>query len=479
MQKLSGGQLLIQIMAKNKILMRTILKLLFSTFFTFLVLSANGSSAKEDSLRIEVLLTAKMLSDVQIEANFINDLDITSDRLILLSTSNRFYLLGWGGIEAVGQNVTDTIRSFAYTPDGFVMAVRDKELCYMDSLGNISKLFGLPANAMGISAGKYVMYIYDRDKGKTKYALYAIARGGKYTRPINSVVEFSNSLLFATGNAVFRIDQKNKDLKVVVALPKGKEIKSVTADSSNNRIYFSTDSTVYALKDSGAVIISDEFGGMLRYFNNGLLVFNPEKKFLIRITGIEANIAPMIKPEKTAVNGKPTSAILVNSTIINLVKTKLSDDLIINLINNSEVNFNVGVDSMIFLSNQSVSSPVILAMRNSMKRKTGSSSNVTNATNNLNANNQTSQIAGTSSVSSIILKRFYIIAGSYPSGQQANDAVADLKRNGFPDAEVVGKNSYGSYRIAYKGYTTNEEAAKDIIHIRQNINSNAWILENK
>jgi hypothetical protein len=465
--------------------MRTILKLLFSAFFTFLVLFANSSPAKEDSLRIEVLLTGKMLSDVQIEANFINDLDITSDRLILLSTNNRFYLLGWGGIDAVGQNVTDTIRSFACTPDGFVMAVRDKELCYMDTLGNISKLFGLPSDAMGISAGKYVMYVYDRDKGKTKYALYAIARGGKYTRlfeiktPINSVVELNNSLLFATGNALFRMNPKKKDLKIVVALPKGKEIKSVTADSASNRIYFSTDSTVYTMKDSSAVIISDEFGGMVRYFNNGLLVFNPDKKFLIRISGIENNIASMTKPVTTNVIEKPSTTVLVNSTIINLVKTKLSEDLIINLINNSEVNFNVGVDSMISLSNQSVSSSVIMAMKNAMKRKTGSSSNVITATGNLTTSNQTGQITGASNVSATVVKRFYIIAGSYPAEQQANDAVADLKRNGFPDAEVIGKNSYGSYRIAYKGYSTNEEAAKDIIHIRQNINSTAWIFENK
>jgi len=44
---------------------------------------------------------------------------------------------------------------------------------------------------------------------------------------------------------------------------------------------------------------------------------------------------------------------------------------------------------------------------------------------------------------------------------------------------VVGKNNYGSYRIAYKGYATNEEASKDLTKIKQTINPSAWIFEKK
>jgi hypothetical protein len=485
MQKLSGGPLINQIMTINKFLMRTIRKIFLSTLLTSFILLAYGSPAKDDSLRIQILLTSKMLSDTQTEAIFINDLDITSDRLILLSTNNRFYVLGWGGIEAVGQKVADTINSFAYTPDGFLMTVRNKELCYMDSLGNISKLFGLPASAMGITAGKYVMYVYDRNKGKTKNALFIVARGGKYTRlfeiatPIISVAEFDNSLLFATENAVFRFNSKNKSLKVLVALPKDKEIKSLTVDSLNYRIYFSTDSAVYALKDSSAVIVSDEFGGVLRYYNNGLLVFNPEKKFLIRLSGVENVITSKMQPVKSSANEKQKTDILTNSSIVNLVKTKLSDNLIITLINGSEVNFNLSVDSMIFLSNQNVSSAVIMSMKNAVKRKTGISTTGNNPDNNTVTNNQPSQNISTSATTNTINNKFYIIAGSYPSEQQANDAVSELKRTGFPDAEVVGKNSYGSYRFSYKGYSTTVEASKDLIKIRQTINPNAWIFENK
>ncbi len=54
---------------------------------------------------------------------------------------------------------------------------------------------------------------------------------------------------------------------------------------------------------------------------------------------------------------------LTNSTIIKMVKAKLSDDLIIEEINNSEVNFNVSPDSIKYLSSKKVSFSVLKAMK--------------------------------------------------------------------------------------------------------------------
>jgi predicted nucleic acid-binding Zn-ribbon protein len=54
---------------------------------------------------------------------------------------------------------------------------------------------------------------------------------------------------------------------------------------------------------------------------------------------------------------------LTNSTIIKMVKAKLSDDLIIDEINNSRVNFNVTPDSVKFLLKENVSLVVIQAMK--------------------------------------------------------------------------------------------------------------------
>ena len=265
---------------------------IIATFFVILLLAAYGFPLETDSLSLEVLLNSKTLSDIQVNEPFINSLAITSNKLVLLSTTDQFYLLGWGGLAPLGKKVTGPISSYAYTPDGLLIAIRNNELCVFDSLGNLSNLFGLPSKAMGIAAGKNLMYVFDRSKDRQKNALYVIAKGGNYIKlfeiptAINSVVEINNTIMFATGSALFSYDIKNKELKALVALEKNNEIISIAVDESSNRIYFSTDSMFYALKDIGAEIISDKFGGVLRYFDNGLIVFNPDKKLLIRIVGL-------------------------------------------------------------------------------------------------------------------------------------------------------------------------------------------------
>jgi hypothetical protein len=92
---------------------------------------------------------------------------------------------------------------------------------------------------------------------------------------------------------------------------------------------------------------------------------------MIRLTGIEDAIASKSVALKTPVNSKTTPTILTNESIINLVKAELSDEFIMKIINKSEVNFNLSVDSMIELSDQNVSSTVIKEMKNAMKRKAG------------------------------------------------------------------------------------------------------------
>jgi cell division protein FtsN len=136
---------------------------------------------------------------------------------------------------------------------------------------------------------------------------------------------------------------------------------------------------------------------------------------------------------------------------------------------------------MIFLSTRDVSSPVIIAMKNAMKKKSTTiiSPNGYEPDNNTITKNQDTQSNITSNTENTFVKNFYIIAGSYPIEQQANDAVADLKLKGFSNAEIVGKNDSGGYRIAYKGYVTYEEAANDLPQIKQTINPSAWIFEKK
>jgi len=348
--------------------------------FGFLLIGPVLTSAQEkstDSLRFEVLMNSTMLNGIHFNDKFVPSLDITSNKFLLVSTQSQFYLVGWGGMKSFANKTSGAISSFAYTSDHFLMTIRNKELCFFDSIGNLQKLFKLPAEGMGISAGKNVMYIYDRKAPASEYALYVIAKGGKYQKlfqvpaPIQYAVEAGNLLIFASGNGLFSFDLKQKELKAMAALPKGSNIMSITIDSIGDRFYFSSATGIYTLKGSKVSVVSNQFGGVVRYFENGLLVFDTPKNLIMRIVGIDNDLAERSLAKKNTVNGKKEADTLTNLSIINMVEAKLTDEFIINLINKSQVNFIVNVDAMIELSAHNVSSAVISAMKSAMKRKTG------------------------------------------------------------------------------------------------------------
>lgn len=278
--------------------MRNYIKKTFGTILLIAVIAGLTSMAqslpnKADSLHYEILMSSKMLDSIHFNEKFIKYVDITSHRLVLLSSSDQFYLLGWGGIVPLGKKITGKIYSYAITPDGLLMAVNNDRLCAFDTLGNLSTIYKLPREEMGISSGKNGMFIYDQNNDHQINMLYVLAKGGKFAQlfgistPIHSVVEMTDSILFASDNAVYSYRFADKKMKILVALAENIVIKSVVADTSGSRIYFSTEDMVFTMKDSKALLVTDKFGGELKYFNDGLLVFNPGKRILLRIVGLE------------------------------------------------------------------------------------------------------------------------------------------------------------------------------------------------
>ena len=354
--------------------MQTIKQILCSAallFFSSLLAAGSG----KDSLRFEVLLNSQMLKAVNLEPEFIHSVDITPERHVLLSTKDQFYLLGWGGITPLGKPASaGSIRSFAFSPDSLLMVVKNDEICYFDSKKELKKLCKLPGKQMALSAGKDAMYIYDQSPNASGNVVYVLTPGGKYavlfevSLPVNAVEELDSFLIFASGNMVYKFDLKTKNYKVLSSLAKGKTIISVTSDPSCGRIYFSTDRAIYAVNDTSAITVSEGMGGILKFFDDGLVVFDPDKKFLLRIAGIEEELrnAQPYKPEEAQ---KPNDGVLRNSNIIALAKSEMSDALIISIIRRSKADFNLSIDSMIDLSKEGVSSDVIMEMRQAMKRQ--------------------------------------------------------------------------------------------------------------
>jgi hypothetical protein len=339
-----------------------------------LALNAQGATGSDDTLRYEILLNKQIMKQLNVNDAFISSFDITANRLILISSASQFYIVGWGGLLPFGKPVQGDINSFAFTHDSVLMVIRNNELSWFDSENRLSLLYRLPDEGMGISRGERVMYIYNASGKADKYALYVVARGGMYSKllempsPINGVTEMGNSLLFSSGSVLFDFDLETRELKAVTVLPADRQINSFAVDEKTGRIYLSAGREIYALRESGAVLISDDLSGILRFYQDGLIVFNPSEPTIIRIIGLEDEIAAGTG-QKPVPEIKRTVNVLKNTTVIDLVKNNLSDALIISLIRRAKVDFSLTTDDVIDLSGKGVSPAVIREMRQAMNRQ--------------------------------------------------------------------------------------------------------------
>lgn len=74
--------------------------------------------------------------------------------------------------------------------------------------------------------------------------------------------------------------------------------------------------------------------------------------------------------------------------------------------------------------------------------------------------------------------RFYIIGGSFMFMKNAERFRDELIMAGYKDAEVVGMTTTGSYRVAYKGYDSREEAFRDMPNIAKTTErADLWVLQ--
>lgn len=264
-----------------------------------LFISAQLTTAQQkNNLRYEILLNNNMLDSSLQKERFFNALDISPDNHITLSTGNKIYLLGWGGISQLGQEVKGSfINSYSYTTDGLLMAVKNNLLCYMNDKGILDTIVKLPNANMGLAAGRDVMYVFDQIRNDNKYKLYAFAKKGKYKqllvspKPITTVAEMSDSLYLAIGNGVYSLSPKSNSLNLVVGFQKESEIRSMTVDSVNNILYIATKNGIYARQDNNLIYVTGDFGGgIVKYFGEGLIIFNPVTNDIIRIVNIDKSI---------------------------------------------------------------------------------------------------------------------------------------------------------------------------------------------
>jgi outer membrane protein OmpA-like peptidoglycan-associated protein len=74
--------------------------------------------------------------------------------------------------------------------------------------------------------------------------------------------------------------------------------------------------------------------------------------------------------------------------------------------------------------------------------------------------------------------RWYIIGGSFMFLKNAEKFRDELIGDGFSAAEILGQNSTGSYRVAYKGFDSKDEAVKALVNLKEQTKKEGlWILQ--
>lgn len=271
----------------------------FQIVFVLMCICVFTGKAQNNSIQYGFLLDSVLLDSAKIKEPFINAIDISPNKLIVLSSQNKVYTLGWLGINQIAQINTAPISSFAFTHDSVLMLVAGKDLLLRDTSGKFLPVVKLPMADMRLSRGGEVMYLFDNKfvSGKIKYGLYVLAPGGKYKKilsspqPISAVTEMNKQLYVAIGSGIYTLNLSNNELQLVFALQKEMSIKSLTVDYANDILYFSTTEEVYAWKNNNISYITGDFGGgIIQYFDNGILLFNPSTKDLLRITSISAKV---------------------------------------------------------------------------------------------------------------------------------------------------------------------------------------------
>ena len=246
-----------------------------------------------DSIKVDILLDNVLLEQSDISTKFINAVEYTSDGYILLSSPTQFYLLGLGGIATILESWSDEndIESFTVSSDGRLLIVSGNTLYQAYQDPPFVVITDIPDSGMDITSKYNEIYVFDRilKDYKRNYSIYQISENIEITplvtmpTPILSVFELPGLLIFSTKNILFSMDIKTKNLFQILVLPQEDDIFSIVGDTINHAFYFSTDNAIYRIKDRKFEIITEEFGGSLRYDREGLLIFNPEKQLIIRL----------------------------------------------------------------------------------------------------------------------------------------------------------------------------------------------------
>lgn len=215
-------------------------------------------------------------------------LAVTPNGVAVVGDGNRLWAVGADG--AIKVEGIRNAASFAISPSGLLVVVSGANLEYLDPTTKILKLvYSLPFAGMRIAAegdDRFLLFGPDGDKG---FALYELLPERKTVKiidsphPITGVARSGDQLLMITGGALFSIDGNSMQ---IVAGESGGALRSVAVDEHSSRVFLSDGSRIFEFKEAKLIPLFSDLGGELRWVDGGLLVFNPQQRYLAQIANV-------------------------------------------------------------------------------------------------------------------------------------------------------------------------------------------------
>lgn len=216
-----------------------------------------------------------------------NCVAVTPDGVAIVSDQNHLWEAGAAGALPIGNFAG--LPSFAFVPGGLLIGVSGQNLVYVDTDGTLQTLFALPAPGMSVASGAGNSLLLFGPEGGGQYGLYLVYPGHKAAKlfrapsPIQDAAQAGGKTFFISDGMLFAVT--GRQAKLIAAEP-GAGFTSVAADPAGNHIFVSDGAHVFQIKSQGALPISGDLGGLIRWYGGGLLIFNPQSRTLIRLVGL-------------------------------------------------------------------------------------------------------------------------------------------------------------------------------------------------
>lgn len=254
------------------------------------IAACTSANANQTTLpvRLEVVLDQSVarLGDIgALSPSF----DVSPSRFVLLADDQHLYLLGWGGPVTLA-TLPGKLGAVAYTTDGLLLAIRERELDYVASTGELTTFFDVPNPNMGLAAGEHEsVYLFDRENASGRFGLYRLEPGRRLTKvleapqPIDDVTSGGGRVYFASSGAIFEATP-GRPMRLVASIPGAPTVRisSLATDERGERIYFSDGVVTYGITGKVPTIVSRTLGGTLRVRDEALIVLDAKRQLLVR-----------------------------------------------------------------------------------------------------------------------------------------------------------------------------------------------------